>query len=106
MLRGGCTFYWTAKTPTDTFPLMKHDEEYHALLDAQRRLSHCILNDKTSSKDVAACARVLVSVLDYKRIKRMKPKPKDMDVSKLQRRARATPQAMPQPIEPPAADAA
>ena len=43
----------------------------------------------TADKDLSACARVLVAVLDQKRVLRMKPKPKDVDVTKQPPRRRA-----------------
>ena len=63
-------------------------EEYRNLLKAQRALMADIENEGTCAKDRAACARVMVSVIDMKRVMRMKPKPKDIDVTKLAPRRR------------------
>jgi hypothetical protein len=62
--------------------------EYKDLLDAQRTLAAHISHPDIASKDLASCARVLVAVIDQKRIMRMKPKPKDVDTTKLPRRTR------------------
>lgn len=82
--------------------------EYRRLLNAERMLDADINNPETAAKDRAACARVLVNVLDMKRILRMRPKPKDIDVSKRQARPRhdATPSSPSFVTPPKAADAA
>jgi hypothetical protein len=69
--------------------------EYKDLLDAQRTLASRIVHPDIANKDLASCARVLVAVIDQKRIMRMKPKPKDVDTTKLIRRTRA---AQPTPL--------
>jgi hypothetical protein len=92
MLRVRCTGGLDLQAPTGdkvwTMPALTATEEYRDLLAAQRRLSHCIADPQTPAKEIAACARVLASVIDQKRVMRMKPKPKDIDTTKQPSRRR------------------
>jgi len=81
--------------------------EYKRLLKTEAMLMTDIEAKGTSPRDRAACARALDTILERKRIMRMKPKPKDVDVSKLPHRARvqrSTPGrpnfTIPKPTEP------
>lgn len=89
MLDTRCTLgLYRPAAPRYSGPVMWAKPEYRNLLITERTLMARIQREGIEDKDLASCARVLVAVIDQKRVLRMKPKPKDIDVTKQPRRAR------------------
>lgn len=63
--------------------------DYDGLCEIQAKLIASILAETTEPKDRASLAQAFVKVIDQKRIIRMRPKPKDIDVSILFKKGRS-----------------
>ena len=69
--------------------LAANSEEYRNLLTLQRALMARLQDPEITVGQLASVAMAIDRILERKRIMRNKPKPKDMDVSKMVKRTRS-----------------
>jgi hypothetical protein len=81
-----------------TPPMAFKSLPYHSALELQKLILATARKDSTTPSALAQLARAWSDLEERKRIMKMKPKPKDVDITKQMRRARWP--AFSEPVEP------